>query len=673
MHPRWPLRLTRCSRGLVHGLRAARGQNPPGIRTAMHPRWIAALCVAPRANSAAIPPSSRLASPAPRRSRCSRGLVHGLLAVLVVAPAPAHAQEVEVRAFLSPEKVGWGAQFVLNVEVRGAQQADAEPVLPDMEEFGQYLGSGTSSSVQFSNGRTSVALTYQYRFQAVREGVFEIGPVKVTAGGRTYETEPLSLVVSDTPAPRDGIVGAEEDPADGIAADDLFIETEVSRTRVFENETVVVEYRIFTRVTVESYRISILPQATGFWTEQLEQPDAPEVERVVRDGSEYLTATVRRVALFPTGSGERTLEPLGIEAQVRVPNRRRGSFDDLFGAFGLADRRFPVTVASRPVAIEVLPTPAEGRPGSFTGHVGRLDVSTSVDRNEVAANEALAFRVDVTGTGNLRSLGAPEIDFPDEFEVFPPETTEKIAPRGGGIGGSRGYEYVLIPRVPGNVTIPAVEVSYFDPRSRTYGTSRAPPVEVAVTGDAAAAGAESGAVRSAVEPIREEIRFIRIGPPELRPAGARLYATAGFWIVLLLPLAAVAAAAAVRRHRDRIEGDVAYARVRRARRMARRRLARAKGLAAGDAAGFYAEVAGALQGFLADRLNVAEAGLLREEAGRLARRRGVSGETLERLFGCLDDCDRQRFAPAGAGREPPERVIERAAALMADLARELSA
>ena len=83
---------------------AARGQNPPGIQAAMHPVrtlrptfpqrkdnftlcyvWYtlgvpkAALCVAPQPNSAAIGPSSRLAGPAPRRSRCSRGFIHGLL------------------------------------------------------------------------------------------------------------------------------------------------------------------------------------------------------------------------------------------------------------------------------------------------------------------------------------------------------------------------------------------------------------------------------------------------------------------------------------------------------------------------------------------------------------------------------------------------------------------
>lgn len=594
------------------------------------------------------------------------------LLALALLPTPTHAQDIQVRAFLSSPRVGFGGQFELNVEVSGTQQTDADPVLPDMEEFGQYLGASTSTSMQVVNGRTSVALTYQYRFQALKDGVFEIGPVKVAAGGQTYETEPVSLIVSDTPAPRGGIADAAE-PADGVSPGDVFIETDVSRTTAFENEPVVVAYRIFTRVPVEGYSITALPQTTGFWTEELEQSNSPQVENVVRDGSQYATAVIRRVALFPTGSGERTLEPLGVEAQVRVPDRsRRDIFGDFFGGSGLFDRRVPVAVASRPVTIEVQPLPTEGRPGSFTGHVGELDLAATVDRASVAANEAFTFRLDVTGTGNLRALTPPEIAFPDEFEVFPPETSDDIAPGGGSIRGTRSYEYVLIPRAPGGVTIPAVEMAYFDARSGSYGTTRSQPVEITVTGDAAAMSTETGAVPSAVEPIREEIRFIHIGTPEFRRTGVPLHSTAGFWIVLLLPMAAVVGAAAVRRHRDRIQGDVAYARVRRARRMARKRLARAKGLAAGDPRDFYAEVAGALEGFLADKLNVAEAGLVREDAARLARRRGVSEETLGRLFACLDDCDLQRFAPAGAEREPPERVIERAAAIMGDLAKELS-
>ena len=604
-------------------------------------------------------------------SRFRARALHALpLLVLGALPGAAQSQDVEVRAFLSAPQVGVGRQFVLNVEVTGTQQLDTDPVLPDMEDFARYLGAGTSTSMQMVNGRTSVAVTYQYRFQALNDGTFEIGAVQVAAAGRTLETDPVTVVVSDAPPPPGEDPG---DSGDGIAPEDLFIETEVSRARAFENEPVVVEYRIFTRLPVESYTITALPQATGFWTEELEQSEAPQVERVVRDGSEYVTAVVRRVALFPTGSGTKTLDPLSVEAQVRVRDRRGlDPFGDIFNRSGLFDRRVPVAVASRPVTIEVLPVPPAGRPGSFQGHVGQLDVSVSVDRASVDANEAVTFRVDLTGTGNLRSLAPPEIDFPDEFEVFPPETSDRIAAGGGSVQGSRGFEYVLIPRAPGTLTIPPVEVSYFDAGSRAYGSARSRPLEITVTGGAA--GVEgTGVVPSAVEPIRDEIRFIHIGAPEFRRIGVPLYSTAGFWIVLLLPMAAVAGAVGVRRHRDRIEGDVAYARVRRARRMAKKRLARAKGLAPGDPRDFYAEVAGALQGFLADKLNVAEAGLIREDAGRMARGRGVSEATLERLFACLDDCDRQRFAPAGADREPPEQVLARAATLMGDLAKELAA
>ena len=594
------------------------------------------------------------------------------LLALAAFPGNARTQDIEVRAFLSAPQVGVGRQFVLNVEVSGTQQLDADPVLPDMEGFARYLGAGTSTSMQMVNGRTSVAVTYQYRFQALNEGSFEIGAVTVAAGGRTLATDPVTLVVSDAPPPPSS-GGDTVSSGDEISPEDLFVETEVSRTRAFENEPVVVEYRIFTRVPVESYTITALPQATGFWTEELEQSESPQVEQVVRDGSEYVTAVVRRVALFPTGPGAKTLDPLSVEAQVRVRDRRGfDPFGDLFSRSSLFDHRVPVAVASRPVTIEVLPLPAAGRPGSFRGHVGTLDVSTTVDRGSVEANEAVTFRVELTGTGNLRSLAPPEIDFPDEFEVFPPESSERISPGGGSLQGSRSFEYVLIPRVPGTLTIPPVEVSYFDAGSRTYASPRSRPLEVTVTGDAAI-GEESGAIPSAVESIRDEIRFIDVGASGFRRVGVPLYATAGFWIVLLLPVVAVAGAGVLRRHRDRIEGDVAYARVRRARRMAKRRLARARGLASGDPRHFYAEVAGALEGFLADKLNVAEAGLVRDDATRLAAEQGASPATLERLVACLDDCDRQRFAPAGADRELPERVLERAAALMGDLAKELSA
>ena len=610
-------------------------------------------------------------------SRFGAGAVRSGLFILwtvVGLPGTAVGQDISARAFLSAPQVGVGRQFVLNVEVSGTQQLDVDPVLPDMEDFASFLGAGTSTSMQIVNGRTSVAITYQYRFQALTEGTFEIGAVSVTVGDQTTRTEPVTLVVSDAPPPPGPGAGpGAGDPGAAISPEDLFIETNVSRTRVFENEPVAVEYRIFTRVPVETYTITTLPQATGFWSEELEQPTSPQAEQVIRDGSEYLTATVRRMILFPTGSGPKTLDPMSVEAQVRV--RDRGVFDpfgDIFGRSSLLDRRVPVMVASLPVSIEVLPLPVEGRPGSFAGHVGTLGVSTALNSSAVETNEAVTLTVVYSGTGNLHTLPPPDIEFPVEFEAFPPETSDRISEGGGSLQGTRTYEYVLIPRAPGELTIPPVDVSYFDPASGRYGSARSQPLEITVTGEGAA-GEGTGAVPTAVETLREEIRFIQIGTPRFRRADLSLFATGGFWLVLLLPLVAAGGALVLRQHRDRLEGDVAYARVRRANRMAKKRLARARGLASADPRDFYAEVAGALQGLLADKLNIAEAGLVREDASRIAARRGASPETLERLFACLDDCDRQRFAPVGVDREPPERVLERAASIMGDLARELSA
>ena len=74
------------------------GQNPPGTRAPTHPCRTASLRVAPRANSAAIALSSRLARPAPRHSG---GFVHGLLGVAALAGGCATEPQLPVPATIT--------------------------------------------------------------------------------------------------------------------------------------------------------------------------------------------------------------------------------------------------------------------------------------------------------------------------------------------------------------------------------------------------------------------------------------------------------------------------------------------------------------------------------------------------------------------------------------------
>ncbi len=601
-------------------------------------------------------------------------MVRGWLILLMITVAASlSAQDITVRAYLSSRTVGLNQQFVLNIEVSGTQQVDAQPELPDLSDFSIYLGSGTTTSMQIVNGRTTVSVTQQHRFQATKEGTFTIGPAEVRAGGKRLRTESLTLTVSAAP-PRGGPNQRGDDAT--VDPNDLFIVAEVSRRRVYENQPVVVEYRIYTRVNVDGYNVSRLPSTTGFWAEEFPQEQSPQVEQVVRDGVQYASAVLRKVALFPTGPGTKTIEPLSIEAQVRVRRRSRDPMDDFFDRFGrgsLFGTNVPVVVASQPVTVEVLPLPESGKPRDFTGFVGTLSLSSSLSESNAETNKALTYRLRIAGDGNIRTLPEPTVRFPDDFEVYPPNVSQQIERHAGGVRGTKSIEYVVIPRVPGIKTIPSVRMTYFDPTRQAYATAATNPIELDVTGPALEGPIVASRTRGRVDPLRQDIRFIRVVTPEFRPAGKTVFEAPGFWLVLVTPLLGVLGAWGVRRQRDRLAGDVAYARHRRAGRLARKRLARARALLAEDTQRqFYAEMGRSLEGFLGDKLNVAEAGMIRDDVKRLLHGRGIPEAVVDEYFACLEVCDRQRFAPSEPNVDDMQAFLERSERAMTELNRELT-
>ncbi len=587
-------------------------------------------------------------------------IVFAVIASGVAGPPDLAAVQLEVHASVSPSVVPLNGQFTLEVELRGTNRTDVEPSLPDLGSFSRYIGRNSSTSMQMINGVTTVSVAVQYRYRAIQEGTFEIGPVEVEIGGQVLRTQPITLTVSTAGAAAAG--GAEAEDPSGVGPEDLFIEAEVSKTRVYQNEPIEVNYRLFTRVNVSSYSLVSLGESEGFWVEEVPGPQSPPVEQRVRGGQPYTTAVVRRVVLFPAGPGTKTIESMSIEANVRVRRQSRSIFDDFFGGSSLFGSQMPAVIVSNPVEVEVLPLPEEGRPRSFTGLVGRLGVSASIDRSNVETNDAVTLEVTVEGEGNLGALAAPVIELPVDFESFPPEVTESIDRSGSRVRGSKTYQYVLIPRSPGRKTIPPVEMSYFDAESGLYATSASEPLALEVTGDAVvlAVGGRAG-----VETLREDIRFIQIGPPNLGALEGSLANAPQFWIVALLPLIALLGALGLRRHWDRLEGDVAYARGRRAGRVAKKRLGRARAVMAGsDARAFYAEVERALRGFLADKLNVAEAGFMSDVAEAELRKRGVPDEATTEYLACLGECDRARFAPPSSSAEEKSGFFDRAAEAM---------
>ncbi len=364
--------------------------------------------------------------------------------------------DVEVQATLGSGSIWVGGEFLFEVEVSGAAEMDEEPVLPETGEFAELI------ALERSRSNMSGRAAREYRFRAVRAGRFEIGPVQVTAGGRTLATDPISITVDEMPT-------LETDPPGSLVYLGL-----PEKTRAYVNEPVVVTYSLAYGRPATGFGprpgTRSWPSFDGFRV--LERQPWGGFEDLNLEGRSLEQDMVRRVTLLP---GEPGLLSVG----RGILEARRDSFGGLRRATGRAETS-SVILASEPFTVEVLPLPEEGRPASFRGHVGTLSVASWVDRTRVAAGETVTLEVKVSADGHVETLADPEIAFPDGFTISEPEISTDSRERRGVLSGSRTYIYRLTAVDPGTYRIPAVEMSFFDAGTESYGTARGHPFTIAV-------------------------------------------------------------------------------------------------------------------------------------------------------------------------------------------------
>ena len=585
------------------------------------------------------------------------------------------AKDISVSAYADKTSVGQYQQFTLSVEISGEGASRiADPQLPEMDSFASFLGSGSSQNIQFVNGKMSVSKVLTYHYQATEPGTHQIGPVVVKYEGQTYSTNPIQIEVKaggGRPSAPDNRQRQQQQRVSSEPGDDLFVEATVNKKRVFQNEPVTITYKIYTRLQVASFGFSKEPATTGFWKEDYELPTQPVTSTEIVNGKQYTVATIKKMALYPMTPGSKKIDPLVISCEVRSKRQSRDPFDSFFSDpfFG---RTETVQVPSNAVNIEVLPLPEAGRPADFNGAVGKFKISAWTDKNQVKTNEAVTFKLKIEGRGNIHHLN-PNVHISGEFETYPPKEAENIQRQSEPISGSKVYEYVLIPRLPGRQKIDAVEYSYFDPDARVYKTLKTDPIFIDVEkGRETFSMIPAGTTKEQVKWLGKDIRFINTGPVEFQKIGQAFYHNLLFWAVLIVPLFALSGALGYRRHLTRLDEDVAYARDRRARGAARRGLAKARQLLKAETQkAFYAETARAVLKFLGNKLNVAEAGMISDEIRKILENRKVNTTLIDELFSILNTCDYQRFAPSEASETEMQKLLKRSEKVMSDLDREL--
>ncbi len=570
------------------------------------------------------------------------------------------AQEMTVQA---PKQVYLGdnfkVNFVINDNARDFQG-------PTFKGFSLRSGPnrGTQQSVTMYNGQitNSIQTTYSYTLTADVEGTFTIGSATCTVDGKKLSTNSFTIKVEKMSMAQQQQRQQQQQaqqqrrqaydpwaqqpqPASKIDANTLFARASVSNTHPYQGEQIIITYKVYTQVPLSQVGMEKLPGNKGFWAEDLSANKQIKQYEETVNGQHYQVAEIRRGALFAQESGKLSIDPLDLNvlAMVQRQRRRTGTLLDLFDDpfFNMAQAvEYPLH--TKPVQINVKPLPSG--PDDFSGAVGNFTVKGGLNLNKVKANEAVSYRLTVSGHGNLMLITPPSPQFPSSFEVYDPQIEDNINKGDNGVSGNRSYEWVLIPRSQGKFTIPAYRFIYFDPSTAQYVTLTIPEQTI----DVAKGKASTSSIKDDVTLLNRDINYIH-PIDDLDTATDEEHAGLPFFLsIAVIGLLTVAAIFQTKKHQaDTL--DVTGMRKKRATRIARRRLKKAAALlGSDDTNAFYEEIYKAIWGCLSDKYSIPLSQLNRDSVSACLVEKQVPNEQQESIMKVLQDVDIARFAPGDA-------------------------
>lgn len=444
--------------------------------------------------------------------------------------------ETQVSATVDSKQLGIGE--AVNLTIRIKSDEDFELPLPELprvaglEEINSAVGPRQSSSTaQFGGGgatfSTTIVQDYNYVLSPQKEGVFIIPVIDLVVNGKTYKTQPVKIEVKEEfrngggqkPARRGGQFppgfGEEDggsnpfgaadnaedlfeqmlrqqqrmfggggagggnplgqDPSQGVlsqnldvnaARDNFFVYLDVDKTEVYEGEQITANWYIYAKSGLESLDRVKFPDLKGFWKEIIEEVPALQFTQVMVNGVPFRRALLASHALFPIKSGPAVIDEFKIKAKLR-PSAQ----------FGWG-KSYDVTKVSKRTAIKVLPLPVEGKTVSFSGAVGNYRVSLKTEGDSYPAHQPFSIKIRYEGVGNAKLIDLPQIQWPEGLEVYDTKSEAKFFKEGNSY---KEFEVLVIPRKEGEMKIPAIEFTYFDPSQKKYVSEKSEEIILQIT------------------------------------------------------------------------------------------------------------------------------------------------------------------------------------------------
>ncbi len=426
-----------------------------------------------------------------------------ILFLMAIASTVARAGALSLTAEVDRTTLSMNDTLTLQLTLSGGRGGGGQPQLPAIPGF-RATFAGQSQNINYINGHVSSQVQFTFALAPLSPGEHVIPAISWTVNGQPMSTQPIQVTV---------LAGTAPDPAGGAIRQDrvanggrtLFVTTSLDKTVATVGEQRTLLFRFYSRAPLLSQPRYQPPDTTGFMSEDL-PPQRQYIATV--QGVRYQVVELA-TALFPTSSGKFTIGPASLECNVQDFQDPLG--DGFFQNF--FNQGKTVTLRSDPILVTVRPVPEEGRPPSFRGDVGNFRISAAFDKKSAQVHEPLTLTVTVSGEGNVKSLAQPPLPSTKEFKTYETLSSLNIDKKEGRLQGSKVFTTVLKPEVSGDLTFPALSLSFFDPQANAFKTVSSKPLTLRVSpADPAAAPGPGVSFTSGGEGLKEigrDIRFIK--------------------------------------------------------------------------------------------------------------------------------------------------------------------
>ena len=569
-----------------------------------------------------------------------------LLALLFVlfSISASFAQRFTAQAEYSQVPLNYTVDVAYAVE-GGKIESFSPPKFDGFEVYGPSQG----TNISIINGKISKSSSITYTLKPKKQGNYTIPPASAIVNGKEMKSNAVSISVVAAQEQRRGndpfadmmeemeemerqMMRQFQQPQYSEAeikqylAKNLFVRVIPTKSTLYQGEQTTLSYKIYARVSCNGFMADKMPSYNGFLSEEFKLPEQQEPKIEVLNGVEYQTLEVKRVTLFPQKTGKLNIEPLALTTNAYI-----------------GYQPYEYSFKSNTITLDVKPLPEKNKPLTFSGAVGKFSFEADYDKTKTSVGEPISLKITYTGTGNLKLITAPKLEFPEEFEAFEPKTKDNYENNGNVVSGSKTFEYVLIPQDGGTFKLPKYEFAYFDVDKGDYVKFVLPETEITVSGKAKISENVVNFFKREKQDKPRSIYAIK----KVYEKNKSFAASNTFWTLAITPIVFLIIAFVFRK-RDYSSTELIALRRKKANKIALQRLSIAKKLLQQkQEEAFYNEVVRALWHYLSEKLYLPQSELSKENISEKLQLRAIEQSKINDLHNTLDTCEQALFSPIG--------------------------